>query len=662
MTRSGTSTLSGRPSLPSSPYADLTDPEVLACSFTDDALLGKGTFGKVYHCRFFDGDAAVKVVPDVKMSRPYKTTNGRVAKKQLEREGRRLSNFRSPYITQYLGAAYDGHSRLSLLVMERMMGGSLQSSLAKAREANAPLHPKTFFLIAKHIALGLQYLHKRGIGHGDIKPANILLTEPLNVPFRCGLDGRATLSRNAVVKLADFGMSLRADQSGRLIDSIGVSAEQGIQGTLAYLAPEGFWGGKLTSFDAAKAMDIYAMGIVLYGLLSGCEPWGGYNAHTLRQAMSNENDITSPIWPNRFGPQAASVMPEAAPPAVRPGMSRLDNAFGPSVQAVATPTIADLTDGRGDHHRSSLCFGLENVRAIVERCWAQDPADRPSARELVTFFCREDDDCVERDWDYGGGGGAGAFLPVDTDGLSKGASVAAPGVTVQAMNTVEAAGLSATAGHGGTYYNEFFEGTPPSATNETGGTLDAPVATGIDTPGEQPVASRGLRCSGATERPEAVDTLVTASAAVHTNSASSETTLYLANLIGRVAVAAVRVAVDADEHAGSHGGETGLQRARRIGRAHAAEALLTVGVDMYTQSGSGETAPSRDDRGSNNTGAEASVRRYAFSGSRPPLTAPKSRTRRFSFVRRATTWRPGCIGIRGIHPAEGDAELIEEVE
>eukprot|EP00168_Porphyra_purpurea_P011584 TRINITY_DN2944_c0_g1_i1.p1 TRINITY_DN2944_c0_g1~~TRINITY_DN2944_c0_g1_i1.p1 ORF type:complete len:649 (-),score=105.44 TRINITY_DN2944_c0_g1_i1:125-2071(-) len=648
MAHSGTSpqpsTPGGVPSTLPSQYPNLTNPNVLTCSFTDDALLGKGTFGEVYRCRYFGGDVAVKVVFDATMRRRYDKTHKQVATamSQLERESRRLPDIRSPYITQFLGATRDESRGCSLLVTELMMGGSLQSSLAKAREGNAPLHPKAFFHIGKYASLGLRYLHGIRISHGDIKPANILLSEPLTVPLGRGLDGRAALSRNAAVKLADFGMSLRADQGGRIINSTNSSAQQGIQGTFAYMAPEGFLGRKVTSFEDAKALDIYALGIVLYEMLSGCEPWGGYNMHTLRQAMTDKTVVTRPVWPNRRHlHRAASAMPEPEPPGVPPRTPGVEDLFGSSVQAVASPTSADITEGRNDYHRSRLCFELENVQAIVNRCWAQEPEDRLSASDLVTFFDHEDRNCAEQDWDWGGGGGAGVFVPIDTDGSSRDASMAAvvagapaadaepsgvggrpqPRVRhplrplLHGVSRLASTEQSASTARGGSYYDEFFGRSPPSVTPDMGGGVDALRAADVGAHGEEQATSSLLRRVSAAEM----------------------STRYCA---ARLAMAAVRAVAGADGHASRHGNETAMHWALGTGTDRAAAV-----PSAYAQSDSGEAAPYWADRSRRHASVAAPASRRTLTGTRDPRRVPTLETRWRSIMRRSTPWRPRCTRI-----------------
>lgn len=490
---------------------DLTNPAVLSWDNTPESLLGKGTFGEVYRCQLIGTDAAVKIVKEVprRYGETQTSTQAAKAKMQLEREVRRLSQFRFPHITQYLGAAYDERRGCTLLVTELMAGGSLQASLARARAANAPLEPKTFFQIAIHIASGLRYLHLLNISHGDIKPANILLTDPLTIQTGQKLEGRAVLSRNAKVKLADFGMSLslHAEPTGPINATVDGPVERGIQGTLAYLAPEGFAGGKPASSAAAKALDIYAMGIVLYDLLSGCEPWAGYTSHALLGAMNRKDEVTRPKWPTRASMRAASAA-SAASPSNPPPWSVGDSTSDAFIQSVDSTYSEDAgTEGRTEYHRCLLSFELVNAVEMTERCWAQNPADRPSADQLVDFFSKQDKEFDEQDYEFGGGGGAGPFVRVDTQREKEnpslpagvGAGRPAPPRLQVNVDTGGPATMAATgtAPGGATYYRQFFESAqPPTVDQVNAGMSRMNVAPTASAAGMPPAGMHSLPGAG----------------------------------------------------------------------------------------------------------------------------------------------------------------------
>ena len=100
-----------------------------------------------------------------------------------------------------------------------------------------------FVAVAKQLLMALQYLHKKGFSHNDVKPANILI------------------DKYERPKLADFGLCALAD---------GKSSETVIRGTPLTMAPELFRNKPYNSFKS----DIWSMGITLYILATGTSPWG----------------------------------------------------------------------------------------------------------------------------------------------------------------------------------------------------------------------------------------------------------------------------------------------------------------------------------------------------------------------------------------------------
>jgi eukaryotic-like serine/threonine-protein kinase len=121
------------------------------------------------------------------------------------------------------------------IVMECVSGGSLADA--------AQLPPGRVVKLGGQACAGLQHAHDAGLVHRDLKPANLLVGE----------DG--------VLKIADFGIA-RASESTRHTQ-VGT-----VLGTAAYLAPE-----QVSGEDATSASDLYALGAVLYELLTGRPPY-----------------------------------------------------------------------------------------------------------------------------------------------------------------------------------------------------------------------------------------------------------------------------------------------------------------------------------------------------------------------------------------------------
>lgn len=124
------------------------------------------------------------------------------------------------------------------LVLEYVEGGSLEARLASGRvSTDEAVH------ILDQILAGLAFIHGRGIVHGDLKPANVLLTP------------------QGTAKLTDFGLSTMSDPEST---STGLMVARGALGTPAYMSPEVASGRRATALS-----DIYAAGALLYRLVAG---------------------------------------------------------------------------------------------------------------------------------------------------------------------------------------------------------------------------------------------------------------------------------------------------------------------------------------------------------------------------------------------------------
>jgi len=129
------------------------------------------------------------------------------------------------------------------IVMELVDGETLASQIAGAGSIPEPVAID----YGVQIASGLAYSHRQGILHRDIKPANILLT------------------KDDVVKISDFGIA-RAVAEG----SIGVTQPGMVMGSVSYLSPEA-----VQNQPVDEASDLYALGVVLYEMLTGGLPFTG---------------------------------------------------------------------------------------------------------------------------------------------------------------------------------------------------------------------------------------------------------------------------------------------------------------------------------------------------------------------------------------------------
>ena len=189
-----------------------------------------------------------------------RSTTGResVFFRRFEHEARLLASLRHPNVIELFdydaGAAGE---RPPFMVLEHIEGATLREIL----ERTPRLPAEEAAAIALEIARGLAHAHARGVVHRDVKPANILVG-------RTAVEARSRepLDDRIVVKVLDFGV---AQKDGTDVD--GPDAEGGDAiGTPAYMSPEQLLG---ESIDARS--DQFALGIVLYQLLSGVRPFDG---------------------------------------------------------------------------------------------------------------------------------------------------------------------------------------------------------------------------------------------------------------------------------------------------------------------------------------------------------------------------------------------------
>jgi eukaryotic-like serine/threonine-protein kinase len=237
------------------------------------------------------------------------------------------------------------------IVMEFVDGESLSSRLGRL----GSLPPAEAARIALAVAEALDHAHRRGVVHRDIKPANILL----------GPGDR--------VRVADFGIARNLLADDRLTDS-GV-----VLGTTPYMAPEVMSGG-----EPGPLADVYALGVVLYEMLTGRLPFSGDNALGLTVAKRGHRPtppsalIDLPTGLERVVLKAIEGQPNARPAdaaslaaALRPftevvtptSQTPLDAAARP--QPTAVTSVVRTPRHAGGHARRPLGWLLAGLATAV---------------------------------------------------------------------------------------------------------------------------------------------------------------------------------------------------------------------------------------------------------------------------------------------------------
>ena len=195
------------------------------------AKIGKGGMADVYQARqeSLDRTVALKVLPST--LRQDDTFQAR-----FEREARAIARLHHPNILTVYD--YGEQDDLTYIVMEYSPGGTLQDRMRR------PLSLQEAIEIACHLGRALDYAHRHGVIHRDVKPSNVLLTE----------EGWPLLSDFGLVKIAH--------------ESTGITRPSTSMGTPEYMSPEQGQGKPVD-----HRTDIYALGVVLYEMVTGQPPF-----------------------------------------------------------------------------------------------------------------------------------------------------------------------------------------------------------------------------------------------------------------------------------------------------------------------------------------------------------------------------------------------------
>jgi len=222
------------------------------------AELGRGGMGVVYKARHkhLNRLVALKMI----LSGPHA---GAETLGRFRREAEAIAQLQHPNLVQiYDVGEQEGRPFFSLEFME---GGNLDE-----RIAGRPQPAMQAAQIVETLARAMHAVHQRGIIHRDLKPANVLLTA----------DG--------TVKIGDFGLAKKLGEGGSTVTG-------DIVGTPSYMAPEQA-AGKIK--DVGAQTDVYALGAILYALLTGRPPFTAETAwDVVAQVIAHE-----PVPPRRLQP------------------------------------------------------------------------------------------------------------------------------------------------------------------------------------------------------------------------------------------------------------------------------------------------------------------------------------------------------------------------
>ena len=233
-----------------------------------DSPLGAGGMGEVYRARDtrLGRDVAIKVLPS-------HLSSDSDLKMRFEREARAISSLQHPHICTLHDVGHqDG---IDYLVMEFLEGETLQRRLLRG-----PLSVKQAVEHGIEIAEALERAHQAGIVHRDLKPGNIMLTKSgaklLDFGLAKPLAALSVAASNGALTPATPTMSIPS-----MTAQAGPLTQQGtVVGTFQYVAPE-----VLRGQDADARSDVFALGAVLYEMLTGKHAFEGKSQLSIMTAI-----------------------------------------------------------------------------------------------------------------------------------------------------------------------------------------------------------------------------------------------------------------------------------------------------------------------------------------------------------------------------------------
>ena len=226
------------------------------------AAIGAGGMGEVYKARDtrLDRTVAIKVLPPDVSADPERRA-------RFEREAKTVAGLSHPHICPLFDVG--DHEGAIFLVMEHLAGQTLAERLEKG-----PLPLEQALTVATEIADALSAAHRQGVIHRDLKPGNVMLTK-----------GGAKLLDFGLAKLTGHGEGPAAVQMVSAAPTQAPLTGYGvIVGTLQYMAPE-----QLEGKPPDARADLWALGAILYEMVTGKRAFEGRSTATLMAAILERN-------------------------------------------------------------------------------------------------------------------------------------------------------------------------------------------------------------------------------------------------------------------------------------------------------------------------------------------------------------------------------------
>jgi eukaryotic-like serine/threonine-protein kinase len=253
--------------------------ELISDRYRIEDRLGSGGMSSVFRAT----DTILERTVAVKILAEHLSDDERFVAR-FRREALAVAKLIHPNIVQIYDTGIDGGRHY--IVMEYVRG----RSGAQLLQSEGRLDPETTVEIAVQACAGLDYAHRQGIIHRDVKPGNLMI---LGGPAGGG---------DMTVKLADFGIARASEQTR--ITQVG-----SVVGTAAYLAPE-----QARGEEATPSSDVYSLGVVLYQFLTGRLPYEGASLAELAVRQQSEQ----PLHPSSYNEDVPQAVGDAVLVALDP--------------------------------------------------------------------------------------------------------------------------------------------------------------------------------------------------------------------------------------------------------------------------------------------------------------------------------------------------------
>jgi len=308
--------------------------EVLATEFEISDEIGRGGMAIVYRAidRSLGREVAVKVLHPG-------TAVDEEARLRFEREAQVAGRLQHPHIVPVYGVRQLPHGQLAL-VMRYVRGSTLREHVA----SNGPLPMQAVVALGLEMASALEYAHRSGIVHRDVKPANIFLDK----------DTSSAL-------LADFGIAY-AGPEGTQLTRTGMSL-----GTPNYMSPE-----QIEGQPADPRSDVYSLGLVLWEALSGSQPWAGESLFSIIYKQKHEALPTipqirrdTPLWLSQVVERSLTKDPDERWPSMGAFLEswRSGGAFIANLHQAGPKDSGRRTESTANAHSPAATMPVESTKA-----------------------------------------------------------------------------------------------------------------------------------------------------------------------------------------------------------------------------------------------------------------------------------------------------------